>query len=68
MNNKIKPAKLITPEDLAEKLGIKEQYLDAKFEEELKRNHDIIMGDDYVSLEFDIDEDNHTEDGEEYLN
>lgn len=65
MNNKIKPAKHIDPVDIAEKLGIKEQYLNEKFEQELKENHDIIMGDDYVSLEFEIDEDNHTEDGED---
>jgi hypothetical protein len=57
---KLKQAKLITPIDIAKLLGVEKEYKEVLFEQELKRNHDIIMSDDLENKNNIIDNDNNT--------
>jgi len=57
---KLKQAKLITPMDVAKILGVEKEYKEILFEQELKRNHDIIMGDDFENKNNCIDNDINT--------
>lgn len=43
MKQTIKKAKLYTPLELARILGVEKEYREILFEQELKKNHDIIM-------------------------
>jgi hypothetical protein len=43
---KVKKAKLVTPLDVAKFLGVEKEYKEALFEQELKKNYDIVMGND----------------------
>ena len=47
MEEKLKPAEEITAEDVANFLGTEKEYKDALFEEELKKNYETIMSDDF---------------------
>lgn len=42
----MKEAKKITSKDVAKLLGVEKEYNDMLFEEELKKNFDIIMSED----------------------
>lgn len=43
----IKEAKPITPMDLAKILGVQKEYAEMLFEQQLKKNKDIVIGDDF---------------------
>jgi hypothetical protein len=47
----IKSAKHITPMEIAKKIGMEKEYKDALFEQELKKNHNVITGDEYEDIE-----------------
>lgn len=49
----------VTPMDVAKFLGVEKEYREAVNEQELKRNHDIIMSDN-VNENNSIDNDNET--------
>lgn len=57
---KIQQAKLITPMDVAKLLGVEKEYKDVLFEQELKRNHDIIMSDDFENKNNSKDNENNS--------
>ena len=55
---RLEPAKEITAKDIAKMLGMEEAYNEALLEEELKRNEEIIMSDDFEDEKNNIKEDN----------
>jgi len=57
---KLKQAKLITSLDIAKVLGVEKEYNEILFEQELKRNHDTIMSDDFENKNNSDDNDNNS--------